>query len=368
MKSQSISAKNQNSFAESEKTVSFFEFWPTWVMYTPVAIQWLMLAARYGSFTLPFIANPKLTVSGMVGVPKSELMHQAIGECDRTILPWDTHTVTPISNKLQVKQWLDNLVEQNITFPFVCKPDIGCRGSGVKLIQNREQLHKVMAVYPVGSSLMAQTLASWEPEVGIFFVKKPGEEKGEVVSLTLKHNPHVTGDGVSTLGELVQIDNRARLLSAIYKQRHQDNWNTIVEKDENYKLVFSASHCRGAIFTDAREHITPALNTKINEIMQGLPEFYYGRMDVKFSNLEDLKQGKNLQIVEINGASAESIHIWDKNASLPSAIKTLMWQYRTLFQIGAVNRKRGYKTPGLKKVISLWRKERKLVKHYPLTD
>jgi hypothetical protein len=81
-----------------------------------------------------------------------------------------------------------------------------------------------------------------------------------------------------------------------------------------------------------------------------------------------LQAGKNLEIVEINGASAESIHIWDKDASLRDAIKTLLWQYKTLFQIGSMNRKRGYKPPEIKTILKLWQKERRLTKCYPNTD
>ena len=352
----------------SEKTVSFFEFWPTWLIYLPVAFQWILLAIRYRSLTLPLIANPELTVSGMVGVPKSELMAQATDECAEAILDWKVHTVTDQSISEQTEQWLVSLAEIDITFPFVCKPDIGCRGSGVKLIDDREQLEAVMNVYPIGATLMGQKLANWEPEVGIFFVKTPGESDGKIMSMTFKYTPYVIGDGKSTLAQLVEQDPRASQLIPIYKERHLENWQDIIADNQSYRLVFSASHCRGAVFRDACEHITVSLTSKINSIMCGLPEFYYGRLDVKFSNIEDLKHGNNLQIIEINGASAESIQIWDKDATLGSAIKTLLWQYRTLFTIGAINRKRGYKTPTVGHILSLWKKESNLVKHYPITD
>lgn len=350
------------------RVVSFFEFWPTWVMYAPVALQWVVLSFRYRSLTLPFIANPKLTISGMVGVTKSELMSQAGPKCDAAILDWDVHTITDAPLPEQINAWLERLQGKGIHFPLVCKPDIGCRGSGVKLIHDVEQLYSVMAQYPLGANLLGQKLASWEPEVGIFYVKKPGNEKGEVVSLTIKYSPYVIGDGKSTLGELVDKDNRAKQLLEIYQHRHIDNWQQVIAKDEPYRLVFSASHCRGAVFEDACHHITPELTRAIDELMSDLPEFYYGRLDAKYSNLQDLKSGENIEVVEINAASAESIHIWDKNTTLFTAIKTLLWQYRTLFQIGHENRKKGYKTPGIKKILQHWLKERSLTKYYPDTD
>ena len=87
-----------------EKTVSIFEFWPIWLMYFPVVIQWLLLAIRYRSLTLPLLANPKLPLSGMVGVPKSDLLSQATGRCDKAILDWMVTTVTaePVAQQADV--------------------------------------------------------------------------------------------------------------------------------------------------------------------------------------------------------------------------------------------------------------------------
>ncbi len=351
-----------------KQATSFFEFWPSWLMYFPVVLMWLILAIRYRSLTLPLLANPKLTLAGMVGVAKSELMSQGGDVCDFYILPWYKYKVTNETAQAQAGVWLEKLASNGLTLPFVCKPDIGCRGSGVKLVESRMQLEKIIASYPQNSPLLAQKLASYEPEVGIFYVKKPKQTMGEIVSLTFKDSPYVTGDGVRTLRQLVEADARAKNLQHLYKQRLSDRWDSVLAEGEILRLVFSASHCRGAVFTDARKHITDDLSKLIESIMADLPDFNYGRLDVKFENLEKLKRGLSLQIVEINGASAESIHIWDKNAGFFDAIKTLMWQYYTLFKLGAYQRTRGYKTPGIKRLIKHWLIERNLAKYYPYTD
>ena len=72
----------------SGRTTSFFEFWPIWLMYVPVAIQWLLLAARYRSLSLPLIANPGIPLSGMVGVSKSAVFDLAGDYACQWILPW----------------------------------------------------------------------------------------------------------------------------------------------------------------------------------------------------------------------------------------------------------------------------------------
>lgn len=354
--------------ASAVKATSFFEFWPTWVMYLPVAVEWLLLAVRYRSLTLPLIANPIIPLSGMVGGSKHELMNYAQGHCKAAILPWVYWEVRNEPSAEQAKACVLRAAKKGIHLPFVCKPDIGCRGSGVKLIKSLTELEAVMAVYPFGAGLLCQKLASYEPEVGVFYVKEPDSPQGYIASLTFKDTPSVIGDGEKTLAQLVAEDERAYNLLELYRERNQSHWNQVVIKGERFRLLFSASHCRGAVFTDAKAYITPALTQSLNIIMNDLPDFYYGRLDVKYSNIERLQQGLDLEIVEINGASSESIHIWDKTTRLRDAVKVLLWQYRTLFKLGAYQRKQGVKTPGLLALISAWRKERALTRHYPVTD
>ena len=361
-------AQGMPSLDMSGKQTSFFEFWPTWLMYLPVVLQTAVLAIRHRSLTLPLIANPKLPLSGMVGVAKSELLAQAKGDCEKTILSWFLHIKSSASLKAQVKQIAEQVEEQNFGWPVVCKPDIGCRGSGVKLVHNVEELQNTLSHYPEGSSMMVQHLASWEPEAGVFYVRNPNEAQGRIISLALKYTPYVVGDGKSTLKELIDADPRASQLQHLYLSRHENHLDTIITADEPYRLIFAASHCRGAIFRDAQNHITPELTARIDGLMKELPDFYYGRLDIKFRDLDSLKQGKNIEIVEINSASSESLHIWDRQTSFGEAVRSLMFQYRTLFELGAQNRKRGFSTPALRELLAAWKKERQLTQLYPETD
>lgn len=337
-------------------------------MYLPVVLQWLWLSVRYRSLTLPLIANPTIPLAGMVGCSKDLLMSQATGACKDAMLPWVLHTLSSEPVAVQSAALMLRATERGIDLPFVCKPDMGCRGAGVKLIRNTEQLTQTLSAYPVGAALVCQRLASFEPEVGIFFVRHPQHATGEIVSLTIKHTPFVTGDGHSTLRELVEQDPRAGQLLHLYAARNEHDWERVLPVHRVHRLLFCASHCRGAVFEDARGLVTTQLSAAINRIMVDLPDFYYGRLDVKFKDLEALQAGESLEIVEINGASSESIHIWDKDARLRDAIKTLLWQYRTLFQIGAYLRQQGHTTPGIRSLLSHWLLERRLTRFYPETD
>lgn len=354
--------------AQEGRTTSFFEFWPMWLMYLPVVVQWLGLSLRHRSLTLPLVANPKLPLSGMVGVPKSLILSHAGPICNQHILPWFTFSCSSEASEEQVPAVLEQMAEMGFEFPVVCKPDIGCRGSGVKLVRDQAALADYIASYPKNASIMVQKLSDYEPEVGIFFVREPGSEQGEIISLALKYSPYVVGDGEKTLGELIQADPRAGKLTHLYAARHQARWTEVIPAGEPYKLVFSASHCRGAIFRDANDLKTPELVASLNRILSDLPEFHYGRLDVKFADMESLAKGKTLQIIEINTASSESLHIWDRNTHFRDALGSLMKQYRILFKLGQLNRKRGFAPPGVGALLRHWSHERELTRAYPSTD
>jgi hypothetical protein len=353
---------------KADSTVSYFEFWPAWVMYLPVIFDWLYLSIKHVSLSLPLIANPRIPNSGMVGFSKNDCLLQANQNSQRYILPWINYKVNDQTADQQVDNIILKLKDSELGFPIVGKPDMGCRGAGVNLLKDKVGLSKYLQNYPIGSEFMLQKLAEWEPEAGIFYVKHPHENTGRITSIALKYTPYVVGDGQHTLKELIELDERANKVSHLYKIRHKDSLNKVISKGEPFRLVFAASHCRGAVFTDGRDYITEALTQKIDEIMKGFPEFYYGRLDVKFENVDQLKQGQNISIIEVNGASSESLHIWDKNAGLVEAWRSLIWQYRTLFAIGAENRARGYKPPGIVSLLTAWQKEKNLTTHYPQTD
>jgi hypothetical protein len=352
----------------SGRSFSFFEFWPSWLIYLPVVIQSLAQGIFHRSITLPLLANPALTLGGMVGAPKSELLEQAQGKCKEAILDWFMHTLDTQNFEDQITAIKKQMIKRQIDFPAVCKPDIGCRGNGVRLIHDEAELTDYLEAYPENANIMIQKLANWEPEAGVFFVREPGQDQGRIISLALKYMPYVVGNGRLTLEQLINEDARARHLKHLYAGRHRDSLDKVIPAGTPYRLIFSASHCKGAIFRNGEKYITAALNEKVNALMQDIPEFYYGRLDIKFRNLVTLQQGDDFEIIEINAASSESLHIWDRNTSLKQAVGALLGQYRQLFRLGAMNRKRGYSPPGLLALLKGWQLERNLSRAYPSTD
>ena len=57
---------------------------------------------------------------------------------------------------------------------------------------------------------------------------------------------------------------------------------------------------------------------------------------------EALREGRTLQVLELNGVSAETTHVYDPDVSLVEVYRVLARQWRIAFEIGAENRNRGF--------------------------
>ncbi len=137
---------------------------------------------------------------------------------------------------------------------------------------------------------------------------------------------------------------------------------------ESIRLAFAGSHSRGAIFRNGTHLVTPEMEAQFDAIAKRLPEFHFGRFDVRFEDFGDVQRGRGFTIVEINGAGAESTHIWDRRTGLLEAWRDLMRQYRWLFEIGHANRARGFKAMSLGEFMRGYRREKLLTPLYPATD
>ena len=353
--------------AEASKPVSFFEFWPSGLIYLPVAFQWLWLAIRYRGISLPLNSNPGITLSGMVGESKAEIFSKATDKARDRIAPWCllSDWESPENAVWQARQLMGSI---DLDFPVVAKPDIGCRGAGVQIIRSAQELQNYISSFPEQGKVVLQKLVPYEAEAGIFYIRYPGEKKGKIFSITLKYPPYIVGDGRSTLQQLIEKDPRSGLLSKLYLKRHKNKLSDIIPENQPFRLAFAGSHSRGCIFRDGCEFITEAMEKSFDQVADGLPEFYYGRIDIRFRDIESLMSGENYYILEINGASSEAGHIWDCRSSLKEVYRVLFYQYRTLFRLGWLNRRRGFRPPSLIRLLQSWKKERELVRFYPDTE
>ncbi len=350
------------------RPLSYFEFWPDWLFYAPIVAPWIVLGLRYGDLSLPTAANPSITAGGLCGESKQAILDQVRGP-SRSLLARYTSIVTdPRVSRADIGAADAALPLAQIAYPLVAKPDIGCNGTGVRLITDRADLAGYFGAFPRGERVLLQELVADEGEAGLFYVRHPDEPVGRVTSITLKYAPSVIGDGRSTLRDLIVADPRAGRVSHLYLPRLAHRLHDIPRLGERVRLVFVGNHCKGSIFRDRTNLCTPALTASVERIARSIPDFHFGRIDVRFSALPALLRGDGFRIIEINGVGSEATHIWDATMTLREAWRAQFLHYAAAFRIAARNRARGHRSSGARTMIALWRRQRRLMSAYPMND
>lgn len=313
-------------FVHSWRKWISFEFWPPWLFYLPIVPRYIYLSLKYRSFVLPFYANPFIEHAGLIGESKWDI-YKHLGNNE-----FHLRTQLIQKSELRQQQILTLVAEKKFNFPFILKPDKGQRGFAVRVIKTPAELGLYLEV--ADFDLILQEYCNWQHEAGIFYVREPQNKTGQIFSITDKEFPFVTGNGESRLGQLILNDKRARIMAATYFARFRGEVNRVPVKGEKVYISTCGNHCQGAIFKNGAELNSPELLQTVETLVRQIPEFYFGRLDIRYLNQADLKNGINFKIVEINGAGSEATHIWDPQTRLIEAYRVLYAQWELLFKIG----------------------------------
>jgi hypothetical protein len=245
-----------------------------------------------------------------------------------------------------------------IEFPAIAKPDRGERGWCVKKINSVYELESYKKLVQV--DFLIQAYVNHPLELSIFYYRNPKKEKGNITSVTLKKLLTVTGNGSSNIEELIKKNNRSFLQYDKLKQNTQINFHKILAEGEQEVLVPYGNHVLGAMFLDYHHIIDEALINTFDHISKQIEGFYFGRYDLRCSSIDDLKKGKNIAILELNGAGAEPSHIYDPQFSFFKAQRVIAKHYKMMFQTASVNQQAGVPFMNYQS----FRQTRKLEKEY----
>jgi membrane protein DedA with SNARE-associated domain len=341
-----------------------WEFWPAWMFYPPVAFYYFWLAIKYGGLRIPTAANPGIFSGGIIGESKIATLQELMNSSPEFTA--EAELVAGSSLKERLLSMREICGRHKIEYPFILKPDVGQRGAGVKVIHTEDQA--IAYFEQTQAPLLVQRYAPGPHEIGVFYFRFPDESRGQVFAITEKEFPMIVGDGRSTIFELVWADPRARFAAAKYLARLRGREHEVPPLGETLRLVQAGNHAQGCIFRDGMRLCTPELVNRIDGISKKIRGFYIGRYDIRYAEEDDLRTGRNFQIVELNGAASEATNIYDARNSLFSAYLTLFQQWELVFAIGAANRRNGCEsTP----ILALWQKWREYSRHaatYPVAD
>ena len=341
-----------------------WEFWPAWLFYVPVGVYYIWLAIRHRSLSVPTSANPGIVAGGFIGESKLQILDQL-----RRTSPQFTADAFLVEGQTTSDRLLclHRLCrEHEITLPFILKPDVGQRGNGVRLIRSMRTALEYLQT--VEAPVIVQRYVAGPCEAGVFYYRFPDKPRGHIFAITEKIFPAIRGDGIHTVEELICADRRAALVARTYLRRFASRLDEFLAAGEILKLVETGNHAQGCIFRDGMHLHTEAMERVFDAISQRLSGFFIGRYDVRYENEEDLKAGRNFQIVELNGATSEATSIYDARNSIFAAYRTLFEQWRLVFAIGEINKAAGYASTSPKTLWRNWRQYSTAAVSYPLAD
>ncbi len=310
-----------------------YEYWPWWLFYLPVLPYWVYLSIRNRSFAYFTVANPGIDLGGFFGESKSEIL----GLISEEYLP-KSISVPDNADFAFIKE---DLQKEELNYPIIAKPDVGGRGNDVcKIINEKELIHYHSKAH---FKYIIQEFIDYDFEFGVLYSRLPNSEKGEVSSVTLKEFLTVTGDGKSSIVELIKQSTRARFQIERLKAEMREDIYRVPVDDEKVVLEPIGNHCRGTRFVNFNHIINEDLNNAFDKISLPIKGFYYGRFDLKAKTIDGFQKGNFIKIMELNGASSEPGHIYDNSFTLFRAYRDLLYHWKRLADISAINMKKGLK-------------------------
>lgn len=355
-------AERPGEAASGELPSGALERLPKWLICVPLVLQWLVLSVRHGSATLPSAANPSLTAGGLVGETKLEYF-RGMGAVAQAATA--RHCAVPAALQQSPAQVRAAMQAAGLDFPVVAKPDLGMCGFGVRRLVDQAALRDYLSAFPAGQDLVLQEYLAEEHEAGIFYARRPGEARGRIIGLALRYFPRVVGNGVSSVGELAAANARARRVLGRRDHAPTLDLSRVPAAGEAVRLSIIGSTRVGGLYRDGAAHASPALEAAIDAIAQDMPRFHFGRFDVRFPDLGALEAGRDLRIMEINGAGSEAIQAWDPGTGLRKGLGIIFAKQRLLFEIGAANRRLGHRPIGLRRLAQLHFMQQRLLDAYP---
>jgi hypothetical protein len=307
-----------------------WEYWSFTMLYGPIYLYWFVLCVRARSFFFFNTANPTIKNGGF-------LMESKKGIYDLLPEPYYPRTLL-FSVGAPVQELVTQIRAAGFVFPLIAKPDIGMRGLAVSKLANEKE-----AVLYAQDSLvdfLVQEYVSYENEIGIFYYRYPEETTGDISGIVKKEFLTVTGDGKTPTRELLQRNPRYILQLPMLEQTLPELLSEVVPADEKKILVPYGNHARGALFLDYSDRVDAKLVSMIDEICQQVPGFYFGRLDIRYRNWEELKEGKHFSIIELNGAGSEPTHMYDPRHSVFFAWKEIIRHWHILLRISIQNHRR----------------------------
>lgn len=309
-----------------------WEYWPFSLVYAPVFAYWVWLSVKSRHFLFFTAANPGIDTGGFLGESKMDI-YQLIPE------EWYPKTVLAESSTSSLEEIQQQLEEKGIGFPLIAKPDVGERGLMVEKIKNTAELKAYLNEFKI--PIVLQEFIAYSDEISVLHYRFPGAESGKISSITLKEFLSIKGDGLATMEELILQKPRAKLQYESMQSRFPKRFQQVVPNGEKIVLSEIGNHSRGTMFLNGNHLNDDKLVETFDKILDKIDGVFYARYDIKAASFEDLREGKNFSILEINGVKSEPAHIYQPGYSLVQAYRDIFSNWSNIQKISVKNKTLG---------------------------
>jgi D-alanine-D-alanine ligase-like ATP-grasp enzyme len=321
-------------------------YWVSHHFYWQSLVHYFLYSAKFRSFTFFSACDPAIELGGMLDENKSDIY---------ALLPSqyvpNTINVTP-------ETFQSSMIEEHgLKFPLIVKPNIGFKGYKVVLVHTVEGILKYLQGQDQDREWLIQEYLDYEREYSLLYYRYPDGSKAGITSLIEKVYPSVSGDGKSTLKELVEKYDNAFLDRMDLQRRFGEILDSVPDAGEIIQLDTIGNYSRGSKFYSMMEKIDEELINATTAFFSQVKDIDFFRMDFKADDLEAYKAG-NFGILEINGTKSEPLHIYDPRYDFWDRTKTLNDHWKII--AGIVNNRRSvsdYQFPstrvGLKSLFSI---------------
>ena len=321
-------------------------YWVAKLFYYQSLLYYFFYSLRFRSFTFFAAANPIMHLGGMLDDKKSNTdMLFPIG-------------LFPATDIVKANDWEKS--KEPLKYPVFIKPNIGLKGHHAALIESEDHLIDYMK-NAGNEEILIQEFVDKQREFSILFAKNPVDNALQVSSLTEKKYPFIVGDGKRTLRQLIIDLDNPFVLKNVVLERLNEELDAIVDRDKKRIIEKIGNYSRGAKFYNLNHKITDKLAEELTRVLNDVKGIYFGRFDLKADSLENFAKG-DWRAIELNGAKAEPLHIYDPNISWVRIIKDIHNHWQELTCIVKSQKRRGYKFPSLKEGLDAKKKLQALMK------
>jgi hypothetical protein len=250
---------------------------------------------------------------------------------------------------------LRSVAELGLQFPVIGKPDIGGKGRGVKILRSPEELRAYAEKATLDFHI--QQYVDFTEEIGVFYYRYPNHLNGRITGIVGKKFLTVKGNGKDSLLQLMKDDKRGVMYLPSLENMHREKLEEVLPTGMEKIVSPFGNHARGSMFLDYSDRIDPALTEVVDAFSKRIPDFYFGRFDIRFKSWDDLRAGKNFVIIELNGAGAEPTHMYDPRHSLFFAVKEIIRHWAIMCKIARVNHKLGFTYPSFREGVEIFTKD-----------